>query len=61
MSAESFFCQSQLDGIIRAHLENPWLVYVQSHSVRSVLKIILLWSNFSLTRVGIFHLKVRLL
>jgi hypothetical protein len=46
MSAESFFCQSQLDGIIRAHLENPWLVYVQSHSVRSVLKIILLWSNF---------------
>ena len=25
----AFFCQSQLDGIIHAHLRNPWLVLLQ--------------------------------
>jgi hypothetical protein len=34
----AFFCQSQLDGIIRAHLRNPWLVLLQPRPARGLLK-----------------------
>ena len=34
----AFFCQSQLDGIIRAHLLNPWLVLLQARPARSLPK-----------------------
>ena len=34
----AFFCQSQLDGIIRAHLRNPWLVLLQPRPARWFLK-----------------------
>jgi hypothetical protein len=34
----AFFCQSQLDGIIRAHLRNPWLVLFQPRLARGLLK-----------------------
>ena len=34
----AFFCQSQLDGIIRAHLRNPWLVLLQPRPARWLLK-----------------------
>ena len=34
----AFFCQSQIDGIIRAHLRNPWLVLLQPHPARGLLK-----------------------
>jgi len=34
----AFFCQSQLHGIIRAHLRNPWLVLLQPRPVRGLLK-----------------------
>ena len=34
----AFFCQSQLDGIIRAHLRNPWLVLLQPSPARGLLK-----------------------
>ena len=37
----AFFCQSQLDGIIRAHLRNPWLVLLQPRPARGLLKTIL--------------------
>jgi hypothetical protein len=35
----AFFCQSQLDGIIRAHLLNPWLVLRQPRPARGMPKI----------------------
>jgi len=35
----AFFCQSQLVGIIRAHLRNPWLVLFQPRLARGLLKI----------------------
>jgi len=34
----AFFCQSQLDGIIRAHLRNPWLVLLQPRPACGLLK-----------------------
>ncbi len=34
----AFFCQSQIDGIIRAHLRNPWLVLLQPRPARGLLK-----------------------
>lgn len=34
----AFFCQSQLDGIIRAHLRDPWLVLLQPRPARGLLK-----------------------
>ena len=37
----AFSCQSQLDGIIRAHLRNPWLVLLQPRPARGLLKTIL--------------------
>jgi hypothetical protein len=32
----AFFCQSQLDGIIGAHLRNPWLVLLQPRPSRKL-------------------------
>ena len=37
----AFFCQSQLDGIIRAHLRNPWLVLLQPRPTRGLLKTLI--------------------
>jgi hypothetical protein len=34
----AFFCQSQIDGIIRAHLRNPWLVLLQPRPARGLLR-----------------------
>jgi hypothetical protein len=34
----AFFYQSQIDGIIRAHLRNPWLVLLQPRPARGLLK-----------------------
>jgi hypothetical protein len=34
----AFFCQSQLVGIIRAHLRNPWLVFFQPRLALGLLK-----------------------
>ena len=34
----AFFCQSQLDGIIRANLRNPWLVLLQPLPASGLLK-----------------------
>jgi hypothetical protein len=34
----AFFCQSQIDGIIRAHLRNPWLVLLQPRPACGLLK-----------------------
>ena len=38
----AFFCQSQLDGIIRAHLRDPWLVLLQPRPARWLLRSV--WS-----------------
>jgi hypothetical protein len=35
----AFFCQSQLAGIIGAHLRNPWLVLRQPRPARGLLRI----------------------
>jgi hypothetical protein len=34
----AFFCQSQIDGIIRAYLRNPWLVLLQPRPARGLLR-----------------------
>ncbi len=34
----AFSCQSQIDGIIRAHLRNPWLVLLQPRPARGLLE-----------------------
>ena len=50
----AFFCQSQLDGIIRADLRNPWLVLLQTRPARGLLKrshLILSSSNRVSTKV----------
>jgi hypothetical protein len=36
----AFFCQSQIDGIIRTHLRNPWLVLLQPRPARGLLNIV---------------------
>jgi len=41
----AFFCQSQIDGIIRAHLLNPWLVLRQPRPARGLLKNPVILSN----------------
>jgi len=41
----AFFCQSQIDGIIRAHLLNPWLVLRQPRAARGLLKNTVILSN----------------